>query len=118
MTAKISESDLAELLFPHTDFKTFIALSKVSKKFNAASKRKLIRKEKIDTDGSKAIWTELPIGLKHGLTKGWYSNGKLRYIQNYNDGLLHGPCQVWFRNGQLFKTYNYNHGKLIENSNN
>ena len=87
MTAKISESDLAELLFPHvTDFKTWIALSKVSKKFNEVSKRMLIRKETLNTDGSKAIWTVLPIGLEHGFAQGWYSNGKLRYIQNYNNG--------------------------------
>lgn len=40
MCNQISENDLAELIFPHTlqDFRTFIALSQVSKRFNEVSK--------------------------------------------------------------------------------
>ena len=51
----ISENDLAELIFPNTlqDFRTFIALSQVSKRFNEVSKRKLIRKEQINSNGKK-----------------------------------------------------------------
>ena len=144
MTAKISESDLAELLFPHvTDFKTWIALSKVSKKFNEVSKKKLIKKEEKYEDGYKKIWTILlrtgqkhgfqrewyPSnqlmhesnyyqGKKHGIAKGWFVNGQLSYSCNYYYDQLHGPYLGWFINGQLVSKNNYNHGKLIENSNN
>ena len=110
----INESDLAELIFSHAlqDFQTYIALSQVSKRFNEFSKRQLICKEKINPDGTKEIWTELPTGSKHGLQRKWYTNGQLHYECNYRQGQKHGLQRGWYTNGQLGSESNHHQGQL------
>ena len=112
MNARISESDLAALILPHalSDFQTWIALSKVSKKFNEVSKMMLVRKE-IYKDGMKGIWTELPSGQKHGHYREWYPNGQLKYSSNFSYDQIHGQQQGWFMNGQLSYILNIDHGE-------
>lgn len=113
----INETVLAELLFPHTLQypKTFCQLSQVSKRFNEVSKRQLIKKNWINKDGTKEVWTELPNGKKQGLSRGWHENGQLRYEKNYDQGQLYGLYRGWHSNGQLIYKHNYDKGELIEN---
>jgi antitoxin component YwqK of YwqJK toxin-antitoxin module len=122
----INERIFADLIFPHTidDLNTFCKLSQVSKRFHEVSKKYLIKKENF-CNGSKKVWTELPNGKKHGLFRGWYSNGQLWHELPYQQGQPHGLCRGWYlafsqsseARGQLaFKT-NYNQGQLIENEN-
>jgi antitoxin component YwqK of YwqJK toxin-antitoxin module len=110
----ISETDLAELIVPHTltDPVTFHLLAQVSKRFYYVSKKKLIRKKIIDPDGSKGIWTELPNGTLHGLCRGWGKDGQQWYKKNYNQGELHGLSRGWFFDGQICSESNYDQGKL------
>jgi antitoxin component YwqK of YwqJK toxin-antitoxin module len=137
----INEAVFAELIFPHTLQypKTFCQLSQVSKRFNEVSKRQLVKKERINQDGIKEVWTELPNGKKHGLYREWdsfgqlwyehnyqhgqlhglyqrwYSNGQLAYESNYQQGQSHGLCRRWYEDGQLMYELNYQQGQVIEN---
>lgn len=105
----ISESDLAELIIPHSinDLVTFHRLAQVSKRFNVVSKKLLIRREEIDFNGIKFVWTELPNRLKHGHSRLWHPNGQLTQDYNYINGELQGVCKNWYLNGQLTSEWNY-----------
>jgi antitoxin component YwqK of YwqJK toxin-antitoxin module len=37
----------------------------------------------------------------HGLRRGWYENGQLKYKEYYIDGDQHGKSEGWYENGQL-----------------
>jgi len=51
-------------------------------------------------------------GQAHGISRGWYSDGQLRYEENYIQGQSYGICRGWYDNGQLWYEHNYFHNKL------
>lgn len=111
----INERDLAELVVKYTldDPITFHRLAQVSKRFNAETKRHLIRKEEIIGLGKcKRVWTELPNGgQKHGLRRAWnLDSGQLLYEENLSLNKVNGLCREWHSNGQLKHKYNYLNG--------
>jgi antitoxin component YwqK of YwqJK toxin-antitoxin module len=118
----INERTFADLIFPHTldDLNTFYKLSQVSKRFHEVSKKYLIKKERINQDGTKEVWTELPSGQRHGLSRGWYTNGQLWRESNYNQGQRHGLSQGWYKVTdqssetlcQIAYKHNYHQGHL------
>lgn len=110
----INERTFAELIFTHIlqDPRTFCTLAQVSKRFNEVSKTQLIKKERINEDGTKEVWTELPNGTRHGLFREWYPCGQLKYEKNYNQNQLHGLFREWYENGRLKYEYNYVQNQL------
>jgi hypothetical protein len=43
---------------------------------------------------------ELPGGIRHGKSRAWYENGRLRYETEWWQGLKHGTFTLWYPNGQ------------------
>ncbi|WP_417599987.1 toxin-antitoxin system YwqK family antitoxin [Owenweeksia hongkongensis] len=58
--------------------------------------------------------SEIPYenGLKNGLAKQHYPNGKIWKESPYKDGKLEGIVKVYDRNGKLLRTAEYHKGKL------
>ena len=52
------------------------------------------------------------LGKKHGVHKGWYSDGTLRFHFQFNHGLAVGKQQRWHMSGMLSSTTNYKDGKM------
>lgn len=51
-------------------------------------------------------------GLKVGIHKSWWIDGKQKFEYPYNDkGMYHGTMKEWYSNGQLVKEFNYLNGK-------
>lgn len=51
-------------------------------------------------------------GLKSGIHKGWWKNGKLKFEYHFdNKGFYNGTVKEWYQNGQLVKEFNYVNGK-------
>ena len=40
-------------------------------------------------------------GKKHGLTRGYYSSGKLKLEKNYKDGKEVGECKEYYPSGEI-----------------
>jgi antitoxin component YwqK of YwqJK toxin-antitoxin module len=81
-------------------------------------------------------YTYLYDSLLHGEAKGWYANGKIKYVGNfkynkkdgkwfywyrngkteaievYNNGVPTGTWYIWFRNGKLLARFSYKNGLL------
>jgi antitoxin component YwqK of YwqJK toxin-antitoxin module len=51
-------------------------------------------------------------GERHGLTRGWYGNGQLRFEIAYIIGKPHGKCRTWYEDGRLNEEWNYREGTL------
>jgi hypothetical protein len=43
---------------------------------------------------------ELPGGVRHGKSRAWYDNGRLRYETEWWQGVKHGKFTLWYANGQ------------------
>lgn len=43
---------------------------------------------------------ELPGGIRHGTSRAWYDNGRLRYETEWWQGVKHGKFTIWYANGQ------------------
>jgi hypothetical protein len=43
---------------------------------------------------------ELPGGVRHGKSRAWYDNGRLRYETEWWQGVKHGTFTLWYANGQ------------------
>jgi hypothetical protein len=43
---------------------------------------------------------ELPGGVRHGKTRAWFDNGRLRYETEWWQGKKHGKFTLWYANGQ------------------
>jgi hypothetical protein len=43
---------------------------------------------------------ELPGGVRHGKSRAWYDNGRLRYETEWWQGVKHGKFAFWYANGQ------------------
>lgn len=50
-------------------------------------------------------------GEKHGECVEYYSNGQLRYVDNYVNGKEHGKCIGYYENGPIRHNQNYVNGK-------
>ena len=50
-------------------------------------------------------------GKRNGISKQWYSNGKLHYESQYVDGLLEGKSMSYFPDGEVKYELNYHNGK-------
>ena len=48
---------------------------------------------------------------KHGMARGWYQNGQFRYEYHLENGQRHGPARGWDENGQLSYEENWKNGK-------
>ena len=46
-------------------------------------------------------------GQPHGLWESYYSNGKLRFKENYLNGKAHGPWESYYSNGNLYEIEYY-----------
>ena len=53
---------------------------------------------------------ELKNGLKDGLFKRWWSNGKLQKEEMYKEGRVDGASRTWYKNGQLRSAINWKMG--------
>ena len=53
-------------------------------------------------------------GLKHGMYKEYFDNGKLKYEINYVNGNIHGMYKEYFDNGELNSEIYYVNGKRHE----
>ncbi|MBN1790863.1 MAG: toxin-antitoxin system YwqK family antitoxin [Bacteroidales bacterium] len=53
-------------------------------------------------------------GLKQGVWKSYYPNGRIRSEVNYRDGLLNGPFKEYDENGNVSVLLQYTKGVLIE----
>lgn len=53
------------------------------------------------------------LGKKHGVHKGWYGNGALRFQFQFNHGLAVGKQQRWYLSGELSSSRNYKDGKML-----
>lgn len=135
----IGESVLGEVLLRCIDDSdTWCTLSRVSKRFYHIAKRLLVKKtEIISSSMEKAVYTELPTGVKHGLYqtflrndrrdtevyfknggyhgefREWYLTGQIYYQRNYLNNKLHGAYMIWSDNGQLQYMATYYNGQLI-----
>ena len=43
---------------------------------------------------------ELPGGVRHGRSRAWYDNGRLRYETEWWQGRKHGAFTLWHENGR------------------
>ena len=43
---------------------------------------------------------ELPGGVRHGKSRAWFDNGRLRYETEWWQGKKHGKFTLWYVNGQ------------------
>ena len=43
---------------------------------------------------------ELAGGVRHGKSRAWYDNGRLRYETEWWEGIKHGKFTFWYANGQ------------------
>ena len=43
---------------------------------------------------------ELPGGIRHGKSRAWYPNGRLRYETEWRQGKRHGDFTFWHENGR------------------
>jgi hypothetical protein len=43
---------------------------------------------------------ELPSGVRHGKSRAWYDNGRLRYETEWWQGVKHGTFTLWYANGR------------------
>ena len=50
---------------------------------------------------------------KHGMSCGWYENGKKRWETGYQNGQLHGKETQWNKNGKKYLEIEYRNGKMI-----
>lgn len=50
-------------------------------------------------------------GWKQGIHKGWYENGKQKFIYEFKDDNFHGSYQEWTPKGLLFRKMNFVKGK-------
>lgn len=51
-------------------------------------------------------------GLKIGVHRGFWRDGKLKFEYHYNtNGMYHGSFREWYSNGQMVKDFNYRKGK-------
>jgi len=54
---------------------------------------------------------------RHGRSIGWYTNGQIRWEENYVNGQRHGKSLWWYDNGQKYVELGYcqgqRHGKNI-----
>lgn len=50
-------------------------------------------------------------GVKNGIAKQFYSDGKVQYEIYYEDGVKNGITKWYYKNGQLYKKTNYKNGK-------
>ncbi len=51
-------------------------------------------------------------GELHGSLKNWFSNGQLKYVEDYQNGIIHGESKHYYSNGQLEIIENYISGNL------
>lgn len=42
---------------------------------------------------------ELAGGVRHGPSRAWYDNGRLRYQTEWRQGVKHGPFTFWYASG-------------------
>lgn len=52
-------------------------------------------------------------GKQCGLQCSWYDNGQIIYKDNYLNGVLHGLQYSWNKKGQPLYIANYIHGKFV-----
>lgn len=128
----------AELIFPHvTDSVTWCRLTKVNKRFNRVSKRKIINKEIATPGGILKMWQELPTGIKHGEAKKYIGSQMVFRCNMFNNhvhgqykawhtgtdqsvykegnaiyGTKHGLYREWYSTGQLHCECNFSNGNL------
>ena len=51
-------------------------------------------------------------GKYHGMFEEWYPDGNKWYIRNYKNGKLNGLVEYWYENGNLQSRRNYRNGEL------
>lgn len=51
------------------------------------------------------------VGLQHGLSMGYHTNGQKEYVENYVNDNLEGKREEWYDNGNLKRVTNYKNGK-------
>lgn len=49
-------------------------------------------------------------GRKEGEHKGWFANGKPKFVYHYKGDIYEGNVKDWGTNGQLYRDYNYKEG--------
>ncbi len=59
-----------------------------------------IKEERYYTDGNKT-----------GEHKGWWENGKLKFVYHFKDDVFNGNVKVWNVSGMLFNDFNYIKGQ-------
>jgi hypothetical protein len=50
--------------------------------------------------GSDLQRCELPGGVRHGKSRAWFENGRLRYETEWWQGKKHGKFTLWYANGK------------------
>lgn len=65
------------------------------------------------SNGKLRFVTNYENGKEHGTKKGYYENGHLKYEMSYKRGLKSGPAVWYFENGVMSSQYNYYEDKPI-----
>lgn len=55
----------------------------------------------VQKDGKEVSESSWKNGKRHGLSRSWHPDGKLRSFGNYNEGLIDGTLTIWSTNGLL-----------------
>lgn len=107
--SQIGEEVLAELIFQHVeDSVTWCRLAQVSKRFNKAAERKLIKIK----EGPQIVSTSLPNGYKHGKEIIYYSHGKISFLTYYKSDKKHGTCHSMYADDTFHWEHNYQNGEM------
>jgi antitoxin component YwqK of YwqJK toxin-antitoxin module len=50
-------------------------------------------------------------GRKTGIHKGWWENGKMKFLYHFKNDMYHGAVQEWTEEGRPFRFFNYYEGQ-------
>mgnify|MGYP000098582709 FL=1 len=66
----------------------------------------------LNKDGSRSQTYEDPLFFRHGGSKSWYSNGKMREILPNERGYQHGQQIQWYPDGSLKRIWHWHKGRM------
>ena len=77
----------------------------LSKKATYWLNGKLVGERFLYENGQTAVEHPIKNGMRHGITKGWYPDGRLFEIRPLRKGRLHGVLKQWDNKGNLKTSY-------------